>query len=303
MTHYRRPPHERLFEELFAGLGNGFLGNGLPDVGPVELHRFGHGHDGTEPASDVEADVLAEIREQARGVHQTLAHDNDVFAVEFAGSTGGGKTMLIERLIERAPEDEHIGVIVGDVAGEDDAERLRAHGVPVENVNTGKECHLDPMVVSDAIESFDLSELDTLYLENVGNMVCPADFPLGANRRVLVVSTTEGDDVVRKHPMLVQTADVVVVNKVDVADAVGTDVERIRSDVESVAPETPVFETDAKNEVGIDTLVEALETGRGHHHEHGDDEHGHPHQHDTTDSQTDHEHSHQHTPNQQGDHN
>ena len=238
-------------------------------VGTVTFHRFGHDHDHDHEGAvtDVEADVLEAVRERAGEVHERLSHDNDVFCVEFAGSTGGGKTMLIERLLERAPAEETIGAIVGDVAGEDDATRLRAHGVRVENVNTGKECHLDPTLVSEALEGFDLEELDTLYLENVGNMVCPADFPLGANRRVLVVSTTEGDDVVRKHPMLVQTADLVVINKVDVAEAVGTDVDRIRADVESVAPATPVFETDARTDTGIDELADALADGRGHHHE------------------------------------
>lgn len=250
--------------------------------GLFRLHRFGHGHDHDEPVSDVEADVLAEVRKRASDVHERLAHDHDIFAVEFAGSTGGGKTMLIERLIERAPEDEQIGVVVGDVAGEDDAERLREHGVAVENVNTGKECHLDPMVISDAIASFDLDALDTLYFENVGNMVCPADFPLGANSRVLVVSTTEGDDVIRKHPMLVQTADVVVINKVDLAEAVGTDVERIRTDVRSVAPDTPVFETDARNDVGVDALVTALQETRNAH------DHGDGHHHDETSNHEEH---------------
>lgn len=238
-------------------------------IGPLRFHRFGHDHDHEhdESASDVEADVLAAVRKRAGEVHEKLAHEHGIYCVEFAGSTGGGKTMLIERLLERAPEHETIGAIVGDVAGEDDANRFREHGIQVENVNTGKECHLDPTVVSEAIDSFDLEELDTLYLENVGNMVCPADFPLGANCRVLVVSTTEGDDVIRKHPMLVQTADMVAINKVDIADAVDTDVERIRSDIEAVAPETPIFETDAKNDVGVDELAAALEANRGHHHD------------------------------------
>ncbi len=242
--------------------------------GPLRLHRFGHDHDhnGDQPASDVEADVLAAVRERAGEVHETLAHDHGIHCVEFAGSTGGGKTKLIERLIERAPETETIGAIVGDVAGEDDAARLRERGIQVENVNTGKECHLDPTIVSETIDSFDLTELDTLYLENVGNMVCPADFPLGANRRVLVVSTTEGDDVVRKHPMLVQTADLVAINKIDVAEVVGTDIDRIRSDVETVAPGTPVVETDAKNDVGIDTLADILAADPDHD-QHADSHH------------------------------
>ncbi len=242
-------------------------------VDPLRAHRFGHEHSHSheESATDVEADVLEAVRARAGEVHERLSHDNDVFCVEFAGSTGGGKTMLLERLIERAPDDETIGAVVGDVAGKDDATRLRSHGVQVENINTGKECHLDPTLVSQALEGFALEELDTLYLENVGNMVCPADFPLGANRRVLVVSTTEGDDVVRKHPMLVQTADLVVINKIDVAEVVGTDISRIKSDIENVAPETPVFETDAKGNVGIGALANALEADHDKHHHHRDE--------------------------------
>ncbi|MDR5672185.1 Ni2+-binding GTPase involved in regulation of expression and maturation of urease and hydrogenase [Halalkaliarchaeum sp. AArc-CO] len=245
-------------------------------LGAARAHRFGHGdHDHGESATDAEADVLAAIRERAGEIHETLAHDHGVFAVEFVGSTGGGKTKLIEELLERAPTDEQIGAIVGDVAGEDDATRLREYGIPVENVNTGKECHLDPGGIETALSAFDLEELDTLYVENVGNMVCPADFPLGATVRVLVVSTTEGDDVVAKHPLLVQKCDAAVVNKVDLAEAVGTDLDRVRADLARVAPDVPVFETDASSGAGVDELGDFLESKRG---EHG--HHGHDHEHD-----------------------
>ena len=245
-------------------------------LGPARAHRFGHGdHDHGESATDAEADVLAAIRECAGKIHEMLSHDHGVFAVEFVGSTGGGKTKLIEELLERAPEDEQIGAIVGDVAGEDDATRLREYGIPVENVNTGKECHLDPGGIETALSGFDLELLDTLYVENVGNMVCPADFPLGATVRVLVVSTTEGDDVVAKHPLLVQKCDAAVVNKVDLAEAVGTDLDRVRADLGRVAPDVPVFETDASTGAGVDELADFLESKRG---KHGHD--GHDHEHD-----------------------
>lgn len=235
-------------------------------IGPARAHRFGyHGGDHAEGHSDAEADVLAAIRERAGEIHETLAHDHDVFAVEFVGSTGGGKTRLIEQLLERSPPEERIGAIVGDVAGEADARRLREYGIPVENVNTGKECHLDPDGVGASLSAFDLSSLDTLYVENVGNMVCPADFPLGASVRILVVSTTEGDDVVGKHPLLVQACDAAVVNKVDLADAVGTDIERIRADIDRVAPDIPVFETDAREGGGVDDLHAFLGNVREEH--------------------------------------
>lgn len=291
---YQRPPlrraERRIESQLSRLLGRipgrlsdpGPFGD-LVDPGPLRAHRFGHGSNPDGSATDAEADVLAEIRERARDVHEVLAHDHGVYCVELAGSTGGGKTTVLERLIERSDE-ERIGVIVGDVAGEDDAKRLRALGVEVRNVNTGKECHLDPNLVSDALEGFDLDALDTLYIENVGNMVCPADFPLGANRRVLVVSTTEGDDVVRKHPMLVQTADLVVINKVDIADAVGTDVGRVREDVEATAPGTPVVETDARSGEGITALAGKLEADSGSHGQTPDSSHdeSHDHRHEQT---------------------
>ncbi len=233
--------------------------------GPLSLHRFGHSHDEDETTD--EDDVLEQFRKQAKAVHEEVVHDHDVSCVEFLGSTGSGKTSLVERLVERAPPEETIGAIVGDVAGDDDARRLEAHGVEVVNVNTGKECHLDGSLVADAVAEFDLASLDRLYVENVGNMVCPADFPLGAQARVLVVSTTEGDDVVRKHPLLFQACDVAVVNKADIADAVGADIDQMRDDVAEIAPEMPVFETNARDGGGIDALAAHL-TERQHAHPH-----------------------------------
>jgi hydrogenase nickel incorporation protein HypB len=237
---------------------------------PLRCHRFGHGtEDGTGSPGDHD-DVLAAIESEADEVHQRLVHDRDVFAVELLGSTGSGKTELVERLLERHDRaGDRVGVVCGDVAGEDDARRYRAHGVPVVNVTTGKDCHLDPATVDGALDEFDLSELDRLYVENVGNMVCPADFPLGASVRALVVSPTEGDDVVRKHPLLFQTCDAVVVNKVDVADAVGADVERMVSDAREIAPETPVFRTVASAD-RIGDFAAHLDHRRGdpHTHEH-----------------------------------
>jgi hydrogenase nickel incorporation protein HypB len=206
--------------------------------------------------------VLAAVRERASEVHDRLSHQHDVFVVEFVGSTGGGKTALAERLLDRW--DGRVGVICGDVAGEDDARRYREHGVPVVNVTTGRECHLDPQRVDDALDALSLDDLDTLVIENVGNMVCPADFPLGATVRVLVVSPTEGDDVVRKHPLLFQSVDAAVVNKVDIADAVGADTDRMVADAAEVAPDLPVFRTSVETGRGIEDLAGMLHTRRAH---------------------------------------
>jgi hydrogenase nickel incorporation protein HypB len=228
---------------------------------PLRTHRFGHEGD-TAASGEVDtaaSDVLAAVRETAGDVHERLGHDHDVFAVELLGATGAGKTALLESLLSAdgpAPfAGERVGVITGDVAGTDDADRLRNHGVPVVNVTTGRDCHLDPERVDGALDDFDLDRLDVLFVENVGNMVCPADFPLGTDVRVVVVSPTEGDDVVRKHPMLFQVCDVAVVNKVDVAAAVGADVARMADDVHHVAPETSVVRTSAETGAGVDELA------------------------------------------------
>ncbi|MES3516996.1 MAG: hydrogenase nickel incorporation protein HypB [Natronomonas sp.] len=233
---------------------------------PLRTHRFTRQTDEETEESNPHGDVLAAIEREAAAVHERVAHDHGVFAVEFLGATGSGKTALVERLLERRPDDETVAVVVGDVAGDDDARRYRNHGVRAVDVTTGKDCHLDPTRVGDAVDRLDLESLDTLIVENVGNMVCPADFPIGATIRVVVVSVTEGDDVVRKHPLLFQASDLAVINKTDIADAVGADVERMCADIRRIDPELPVLTTSAETEAGIGALETHLwETKRDQH--------------------------------------
>lgn len=232
-------------------------------LGPLRAHRFGH-DDSAFEQDGINDDVLAAYRQQAIELHDRFVHDHGVFVVEFLGSTGSGKTSLIERLIDR--RDDEVGVIVGDVAGEDDARRLRTHGATVATVNTGRECHLDQSFIEAGLDQLDPAALDVLFIENVGNMVCPADVPLGAQARVLVVSTTEGDDVIRKHPLLVQAADAAVINKTDIADAVDVSVDRMVEDANEVDPSLPVFPTSVKQETGLDPVFAYLDAveERGH---------------------------------------
>ncbi|MFW6384372.1 MAG: hydrogenase nickel incorporation protein HypB [Halodesulfurarchaeum sp.] len=232
-------------------------------LGPLRAHRFGH-DDSAFENDDINDDVLAAYRQQAVELHDRFVHDHDVFVVEFLGSTGSGKTSLIEVLLDEREDD--VGVIVGDVAGEDDARRLRHHGATVATVNTGRECHLDQSFIEAGLEQLDPAALDTLFIENVGNMVCPADVPLGAQARILVVSTTEGDDVVRKHPLLVQAADAAVINKTDLAEAVDVSVDRMVADAAEVDPSLPVFPTSVKRATGLDPVFAYLDAveERGH---------------------------------------
>jgi hydrogenase nickel incorporation protein HypB len=151
-----------------------------------------------------------------------------------------------------------VGAIAGDVAGDDDHQRFLAMGILSENLNTGKECHLDAHMVEHALENIDLDLIEVLFIENVGNLVCPADFPLGADKRVVVISTTEGDDMVRKHPLIFRDADVGVINKVDLAGPVGVDVDVIEADFRNMNGHAPFIRTNAKTGEGVDVLLEAL---------------------------------------------
>ncbi|MBC7129491.1 MAG: hydrogenase nickel incorporation protein HypB [Thermoplasmatales archaeon] len=184
--------------------------------------------------------------------------EKKVKVIEFMGSVGSGKTLIIERLIELMREFK-IGVIVGDVSGDDDYRRIKKYGVQVVNINTGKECHLDAHLIEHAIEELDLDVIDYMFIENVGNLVCPADFELGAHRRGVVISITEGDDMVRKHPLIFQLADFIVINKIDLAPYMDARIDVLLEDIKKIAPKK-VFLTDAKNNRGIKEIVEWIKS-------------------------------------------
>ncbi|MDD2473174.1 MAG: hydrogenase nickel incorporation protein HypB, partial [Methanoculleus sp.] len=151
-----------------------------------------------------------------------------------------------------------VGAIAGDVYGDDDFKRIVALGVPAYNANTGKEWHLDAHLVEHAIEHLPLDEIDILFIENVGNMVCPTDFQLGAEKRIVVVSSTEGDDVVNKHPMMFRSSTIGVINKIDLAPFVGANLDRMEQDMHRYNPEMQVFRTNMKTGEGIDRLLDAI---------------------------------------------
>jgi hydrogenase accessory protein HypB len=130
--------------------------------------------------------------------------------------------------------------------------------VPVVGLNTGKECHLDAHLVEHALHDLPLEDIDVLFIENVGNLICPVDFDLGSHMRMVVISVTEGDDTVEKHPLIFQDADLVVINKVDLADAVGADSDKMVSDVAEINPEVQVIKTSLKTGKGFDDVIGAI---------------------------------------------
>lgn len=205
---------------------------------------------------EIQNDILLANRKLAKKNQRRLDRSN-VFAVDFLGAIGSGKTTLIERLIENM--DRKVAVIAGDVISKFDAGRFERYGVPVVGLNTGKECHLDAHLVEHALEDLPLEEVDILFIENVGNLICPVDFDLGSHMRVVVVSSTEGDDTVEKHPLIFREADLVVINKADLADAVGADLDKMVEDVKRINPDVKVLRTSLKTGDGVQEIIDAIE--------------------------------------------
>jgi len=204
------------------------------------------------------ADILAANMRIADANREHL-RGHKVLSFDFLGSIGSGKTLIIEHLIESLKgKGKRVGCIAGDVAGDDDYRRFVRHGVVAENLNTGKECHLDAHMVDHALEHLPLNEIDVLFIENVGNLVCPGDFPLGADKRIVVISVTEGDDMVRKHPLIFTVADAIVINKVDLAGAVDVDPQILVNDAKRLNARAPILLTDAKHGKGMAELEKAL---------------------------------------------
>jgi len=194
-------------------------------------------------------DVLAVNAELARRNRNALEKFG-ITAFNIMGAIGSGKTLLIEKTIERMGKTYRIGAIAGDVVARIDAARFEKYGIPVIGLNTGKECHLDAHLVEHGLEKLPLDSLDILFIENVGNLICPADFELGEHKRVVIVSVSEGDDIVEKHPTIFTIADLIIVNKIDIAEAVSADADKMVKDARIINPR-------------IDVLKMSLKTGEG----------------------------------------
>jgi len=182
-----------------------------------------------------------------------------VFVTSIVSSPGAGKTTFLERTLALVSARHRTAVLVGDLATECDAERLRRSGVPVRQISTGTVCHLDAEMVERAIEGWCLQKLAHLFIENVGNLVCPASYDLGEHLRVVLLSVTEGEDKPLKYPTIFNTADLAVVTKVDLAAAVGFDRAMLLRNIAAVRPDLQVLEVSAKTGEGLLGWVEWLE--------------------------------------------
>lgn len=194
--------------------------------------------------------------------NRACLREHGLTSVNLVSSPGSGKTTLVEKTVAALAGTVPTAVIVGDLATARDAERIKAAGAPVVQITTGTACHLDAAMVARGIESLDLKGCRLLLIENVGNLVCPADFDLGEDRRVVLLSVTEGEDKPLKYPPIFRWATAVVVTKLDLAEATGVDMAQLRINVATVAPRAQVFELSAKTGVGMTAWLEWLGSGR-----------------------------------------
>jgi len=175
-----------------------------------------------------------------------------VFVANLMSSPGAGKTTLLEETARRLGAELRLAVIEGDLATDRDARRIQAAGIPCRQINTGGGCHLNARQILDALADFDLGGLDVLFIENVGNLVCPAEFDLGEHRRVVVSSTPEGDDKPVKYPIAFHHADCVVLNKIDLLAATNFSLEAFRRYVKGLKPRIPILELSCRTGEGVE---------------------------------------------------
>ncbi len=218
-----------------------------------------------DPGGKVRVDVERSIAQAADAASQairTLLAERGIFALNLISSPGSGKTTLIEGLLSRFQGKGGVAVVEGDIETDLDAQRIRKHGVQVRQINTRSSCHIQPTQLLGVLREMDLSETRLLIVENVGNLVCPAEVPLGEDARVVLLSVTEGDEKPMKYPLIFRTADLLVVTKTDLLPYVAFDMERVRRAARALHPEIEIFELCAISGEGVPAFQDRIEALR-----------------------------------------
>ena len=205
----------------------------------------------TKKAVEKDNDLLA------NRVHQ-IFKDYNIKSFDIVGAIGAGKTALLEMMTEKLTSKYRVLVICGDITTRVDADRIEKHKAETIQINTGRECALNAYHIHQIIKNKDLKNYDIVFIENVGNLICPSDFILGTDKRLIVVSTTEGEWVVEKHPMLFKMSDIAVINKIDLKERLGTDVDKMISDAKKINPKIEVITTSAKTGENIEKLMNLM---------------------------------------------
>ena len=201
----------------------------------IDLHK---------PILDKNDSLAADLRKRFAEQH--------VYVVDLLASPGSGKTSTILATIDALRDEFNIAVIEGDIASSVDAEKIKAQGIPAVQINTGGACHLESAMLKRAIDVLDLDRLDLIIIENVGNLVCPTDFDLGENAKVMILSVPEGDDKPLKYPGVFQVSDAVILNKVDTMPVFDFDREAFETSVRELNPKAPIFPIAATKGEGVE---------------------------------------------------
>lgn len=199
----------------------------------------------------VAAKKILKANDQLAAENRASCDATGVFVVNVVGSPGAGKTTLLEALFAQLKGRVRPAVIEGDIAGSIDADRMEKIGVPVVQINTDGACHLDAVMIANAMKELDLDGVNLLMVENVGNLVCTAGFDLGEHLRIIVLSTSEGDDKAVKYPAIFQGSDALFVTKTDLLPHLNFDIDRITADMKRLAPDAPVFQVSALRGTGV----------------------------------------------------
>ncbi|GGL64641.1 hydrogenase nickel incorporation protein HypB [Sporolactobacillus putidus] len=202
---------------------------------------------------------LLEWNEDCSNEVRDILSEKKIFAINVMSAPGAGKTSLIIKLIEKLQPRYHAAVIEGDIAGQIDAEKLDGLGVPVVQLNTNGACHIEALSMKKMLGYFDLDDIDVLFIENVGNLVCPAEFEVGEDVKLAMVSIPEGDDKVVKYPLLFSKADLVVLNKFDMMRFFDFDDRQVEEDVRTLNGEAKIYRTSCQADDGIDSLYREIE--------------------------------------------
>ncbi len=241
---------------------------------PIEHQEHGHAHGAAHAHSeDVHMPILdenARAAERNRGYFEA----KKLWVLNVLSSPGSGKTTLLAETARRLKaRGLGVGIIVGDLATDNDAVRLREAAIPVVQITTGTMCHLDASMIARAARQMDLDAMDVLIIENVGNLVCPADFDLGENARAVLLSTTEGEDKPLKYPPMFHMADIVVITKMDLAEPAGFNRSAALANLNRIAHHADILEVSARTSEGMDAWCDLLEhlrarrhSGACHHH-------------------------------------
>lgn len=207
---------------------------------------------------EVFEDILKYNKFQARHNKEHF-EEHKIYAINLMSAPGSGKTTLLERTLDILKGKYRIGVIEGDLETERDAERIRKKGIPVYQITTGSACHLDASLVHKAMHHLPLDEIDLLFIENIGNLVCPSNYELGTHLNVTLISVPEGEDKPEKYPLIFKVSDIVIINKIDLLPHFEYNLDKVNKDIKKINPNAYIIALSAKTGEGFDKWINIIE--------------------------------------------